>query len=255
MAKPVYALVNGSWVLVGSTTAHAHTITDITGLQAALDNKANTTDVNTQLNTKLNSSEKGASNGVASLDGSGTIPDSQISTAITRDSELSAGLSAKADLIHTHTKTEITDLPLLPDPAGVTAGNLWTADGSNSAAWLPPNYKKQTITASVIGGLAPTIGTTRFYNDTGSTWQVVSVRAQVEEAPTGAAILIDVNLNGTTIFTNQANRPQIAAGQNYGNKTTPDVLSIPDGSYLTIDIDSVGTITYGADLMVQIVVV
>ena len=41
MAKPVYALVNGAWVLVGSTTAHNHTITDITGLQAALDAKAN----------------------------------------------------------------------------------------------------------------------------------------------------------------------------------------------------------------------
>lgn len=40
MAKPVYALVNGAWVLVGSTTAHNHAITDITGLQAAIDAKA-----------------------------------------------------------------------------------------------------------------------------------------------------------------------------------------------------------------------
>ena len=41
MAKPVYALVNGSWVLVGSTTAHNHVVADITGLQGDLDAKAN----------------------------------------------------------------------------------------------------------------------------------------------------------------------------------------------------------------------
>ena len=29
MAKPVYALVNGSWVLIGSVTAHTHTKADI----------------------------------------------------------------------------------------------------------------------------------------------------------------------------------------------------------------------------------
>ena len=40
MAKPVYALVNGVWTLVGSTTAHNHTVADVTGLQAALDAKA-----------------------------------------------------------------------------------------------------------------------------------------------------------------------------------------------------------------------
>ena len=40
MAKPVYALVNGVWTLVGSTTAHAHTVADVTGLQAAIDAKA-----------------------------------------------------------------------------------------------------------------------------------------------------------------------------------------------------------------------
>ena len=54
MAKPVYALVNGAWVLVGSTTAHNHTITDITGLQAALDAKANAADVTTALADKAN---------------------------------------------------------------------------------------------------------------------------------------------------------------------------------------------------------
>ena len=48
MAKPVYALVNGVWTLVGSTTAHAHTVADVTGLQAALDAKADTSHAHTE---------------------------------------------------------------------------------------------------------------------------------------------------------------------------------------------------------------
>lgn len=255
MAKPVYALVNGSWVLVGSTTAHAHSVADVTNLQLELDAKASITDVNTALSGKLNVSEKGAIDGVATLDNSGTIPDAQIAATITRDSELSAGLSAKADTIHNHVMADITDLPLQADPTGASAGHVWTANGADSASWQATQFKKQTIAAVVTGGLAPTIGTTRLYNDTGVAWQIISVRAQVEEAPTGAAVVIDVNLGGTTIFTTQANRPQIAAGQNYGAKAVPDVTAVPDGSYLTVDIDSVGTITYGADLTIQIVVV
>lgn len=254
MAKPTYALINGSWVLVGGTSIHSHLIDDVTGLQVELDAKANTSDVNTALSSKINLTEKGSVGGLATLDGSGVIPGSQIPSDIALDSELTAGLATKADASHSHLIADITDLPLVPDPVGVTIDHVWTADGTNSAAWQPIQYKKQTITAVVTGGLAPTIGLARFYNDTGSTWQIISVRAQVEEAPTGAAIVVDVNLSGTTIFTTQSNRPQISSGQSFGTKAIPDVTDVADGAYLTVDIDSVGTTTYGADLTIQIVV-
>jgi hypothetical protein len=42
---------------------------------------------------------------------------------------------------------------------------------------------------------------------------IESVAATVGTAPTGASLIVDVNKNGTTIFTTQANRPTIAAAR------------------------------------------
>jgi hypothetical protein len=50
----------------------------------------------------------------------------------------------------------------------------------------------------------------RVYNDTGEDLTVTGVRASVGTAPTGATLIVDVNLAGTTIFTTQASRPAIA---------------------------------------------
>jgi hypothetical protein len=67
-------------------TTHTHAIGDVSGLQLALDGKANTihthnisdvTNLQSSLDSKINSTEKGAVNGVATLDNSGLIPASQ----------------------------------------------------------------------------------------------------------------------------------------------------------------------------------
>lgn len=66
---------------------HTHTITNITGLQTALDGKAanahthvvsNVTGLQEALDGKISTSEKGVANGVASLDANGKIPSAQI---------------------------------------------------------------------------------------------------------------------------------------------------------------------------------
>lgn len=91
------------------------------------------------------------------------------------------------------------------------------------------------------------------YNDTGSTLAIIAVRASVVTAPTGAAIIVDINKNGTTIFTTQANRPTIAIGTNTSGKVTSmDVTSLAPGDYLTVDIDQVGSGAAGSDLMVAV---
>ena len=69
-------------------------------------------------------------------------------------------------------------------------------------------------------------------------------------APTGASIVVDVNKNGTTIFTTQANRPTVAAAGNVSGQAVPDVTSLAVGDYLTVDIDQVGSTIAGADLVV-----
>jgi hypothetical protein len=79
------------------------------------------------------------------------------------------------------------------------------------------------------------------------------VRCYAKTAPTGTAIIVDINKEGTTIFTTQANRPSIPAGQNKGAKSAaPDVTALAEGDTITLDIDQVGSTTPGADLTVEV---
>ena len=106
---------------------------------------------------------------------------------------------------------------------------------------------------SKTGALIVEAGTHRLYNDSGAAWTIVGIRASVGTAPAGTSILVDINVNGTTIFTTQANRPAIAAAANSSGKVTNmDVTTITNGQYVTIDVDQVGSTTAGSDLTVQL---
>lgn len=67
--------------------------------------------------------------------------------------------------------------------------------------------------------------------------------------PTVSAILIDINKNGSTIWSTQGNRATIAAGATAGNTTTFNTTALAAGDYLDLDIDQVGTVA-GVDLTV-----
>ncbi|MGV9779830.1 hypothetical protein, partial [Streptosporangium sp. NPDC003464] len=57
----------------------------------------------------------------------------------------------------------------------------------------------------------------------------------------------------TTIFTTQGNRPAITASNfTSGKVTNMNVTSWANGSYLSVDIDQVGSTIAGGDLTVQI---
>jgi hypothetical protein len=82
-------------------------------------------------------------------------------------------------------------------------------------------------------------GALRLHNDTGATWTLLSIRAEVVTAPSGGSVVVDVNKNGTTVFTTQANRPTITTGNTTSGKVTSmDVTSVADGDYLTVDVDT-----------------
>ncbi len=122
------------------------------------------------------------------------------------------------------------------------------ADG----AWRAPNLG-HTMVLSVAGNVAVSAGKHRLYNDTGVTLTIRAVRATLGTAPTGAAVIVDVNKNGTTIFTTQSHRPTVAiSGNTSGKVTNMDVTTLADGDYLTVDIDQIGSSVAGADLTVQI---
>lgn len=72
-------------------------------------------------------------------------------------------------------------------------------------------------------------------------------------APVGAALIVDVNDDGATVFTTQANRPQIADGANDATSGAADGgIAIAKDSVITVDVDQVGSTTPGSDLFVSI---
>lgn len=82
---------------------------------------------------------------------------------------------------------------------------------------------------------------------------VTEIRVAVDTAPTGAALTIDVNKNGTTMYTTQANRPTIAIDGTSATATDPDVTSIAVGDKISIDIDQIGSTVAGANLAVTVI--
>lgn len=106
---------------------------------------------------------------------------------------------------------------------------------------------------SVSGTLVTSTGALRWYNRTGRTLTFDSVSAQVGTAPTGASVIVDIHKAGTTIYTTQANRPTIAVSTNvHDNTTAPDVATIADNDYLTMDVDQIGSTVAGSNLVVQV---
>lgn len=288
------------------------------------------------LATRIPTSEKGAANGVATLDSLGKVISSQLPSTIepdatsttkgiirltgdlggTADSPTVPGLALKADdttVVHldgdetivgvkvftssievpapvnpldTANKQYVDDLvasggaldattttkgiiqlagdlggtadaPTVPTKISASekgvAGGVATLDagGKVPMAQMPALSRVHAFSAS--GVLVVGSGAHRIYNDTSTAWTIHSVRASVGTAPTGSSIIVDVNVNGATIFTTQANRPTITdSGFTSGKLTNMDVTTVASGSYLTIDIDQIGSTIAGSDLTVQI---
>lgn len=127
------------------------------------------------------------------------------------------------------------------------------------SARLNPDGSRQArdvLALSMAGAVTVGTGTFRLYNDSGVTWTILSVRASAGTAPTGAALTVDVKLDGvTSIYGTPGNRPTILAGANTSGKNTGhSVTAWPDGSYLTVDVVAVGSTVAGSNLTVQVTV-
>lgn len=81
---------------------------------------------------------------------------------------------------------------------------------------------------------------------------VEEVFIKLKLAPTGGPFEVDVNKNGTTIFSTQANRPIIVATEFEDISDTPNVTTFAAGDDITVDIDLVGTGQAGQDLIVVV---
>ena len=108
------------------------------------------------------------------------------------------------------------------------------------------------------GTLSTTMNCEQFRGRIPVTCTTNRVDLTVTTAPTGAAIIVDVNecsdpTTCTTLFTTQANRPQIATSATSGSSTTFDDTSVALGNYLGFDLDQVGSTTTGSNLTVTLV--
>jgi len=119
----------------------------------------------------------------------------------------------------------------------------------------PPNVEARAEVWVCLNGPA-SVGTDKFSWYAKHDHIIERVSIYSKDAPTGASLIVDCNLNGTTIFTDQSKRPEVAIGENSDDSDTPDIASIPKGSRVSFDVDSVGSGTPGGNpLMITMVLV
>lgn len=147
--------------------------------------------------------------------------------------------------------------------AGGTGGGRVLAPGSDGAsltmdaaqsygaAWVD---QMVPLIFSVNGQLGVAAGVARVGVE--GTYVIKGVRARVDTAPTGSSIKVDVNKNGTTIWSTQTNRPDIATSSNASSYVTNmNTTSLSSGDYLTMDVDQIGSTIAGSHLTVTVWVV
>ena len=110
------------------------------------------------------------------------------------------------------------------------------------------------VTIFTVEGEVPTAsGTLRMYNKWGRSISISNVFTAVNTAPSGLALIVDINKDGTSIFTDQSKRPLIVSGAFTDTSDAPDTQAWASDSYLTMDVDQVGSTVAGSDLTVHVV--
>ena len=120
---------------------------------------------------------------------------------------------------------------------------------------LPANLFDERSAVFVQTGdvtLTLDIENVRVYNFFGVPGTIQDASCNVDTAPTSSAVTVDINMDGTTIFTTQGNRPSIAAGNFFDVSGTPDVTSFASQSYLTVEMDAIDSGDTAADLTCQV---
>lgn len=166
--------------------------------------------------------------------------------------------AAYADIAHDHDAAYMAIDAALADLSDVDAAApnaddvlTWDGDSWGPAAAAGGGTQEMTLIYTVPGSLEVSNGVVKFMLPVAVT--IVSCRALVGTAPVGASAIVDVHMDGTTIYTTQGNRPTIATGDtDSGSWSAPDVTAFAANSYFTVDIDQIGSTTPGANLTLMI---
>lgn len=114
------------------------------------------------------------------------------------------------------------------------------------------NNLRPTIFAYLPGAQFVSTSVTGQYKvHTQQTLYFDSVDLLLTVACTGAALIVDINKNGVSIFTT---RPQIADGATSGGSGAAFIgsASLSDGDILTFDVDQVGSSAAGENLSIAL---
>lgn len=166
------------------------------------------------------------------------------------------GAGVDTTAIHVDQAGEISGIAAKATPVGgdfLVIEDSEAADAKKSITLgdLPASTVPATLAYAVTGDLT-VAADLAFPLRPSVAFTIEEVFIEVKTAPTDANIIVDVNKNGTTIFTTQGNRPEITAGSNTGTSGAPDVTALAKDDAVTIDVDQVGSTIAGADLVVMV---
>lgn len=139
-----------------------------------------------------------------------------------------------------------SDYQVLIADSSQTDGLAWGFDLTSTVAGLGPR------TSFVDGVLttATNIGPAHIMNIAA---EIDRVYIHCKTTGSASSTIVDVNLNGTTIFTTQGNRPTLAYddGDSVAKSGTPEITTVAEFDVLTCDIDQIAT--GAADLTILII--
>lgn len=88
----------------------------------------------------------------------------------------------------------------------------------------------------------------------GRTMQVENIQAWLRVGPSGATTALDVHLGPTSLWeASQGNRPIFPAGATSYAHASPNFVTYPSGTLLTVDVDAVGSNDPGQDVSITFV--
>lgn len=137
-----------------------------------------------------------------------------------------------------------------PTPEAIVAGRQSYSERNRNAA---------PTVISKAGAQTAVALPERVYNPYANALRIAKVIVSLGTAPAGSTFVVDVKVNGTSVFAGAGTRAIVATGANTGSavpdKTDTDTALVKPGQYVTAEVTQIGSGTAGSDLRVTILYV
>lgn len=134
-----------------------------------------------------------------------------------------------------------------PVREGVTDAPDWSPVGNIRGPKGDPGDSWEVLPYTMAGVLTVRPGTAPF-PVSGGTFAVESVAVMVGGVPVGGPVVVDVCVNGVSIYPTDSARPTVPDGGRTAVVGAHTPLTVTDGDYFTVDVAQVGSVLPGMDL-------